>query len=286
MKQYTNIELAVRDALSYNRRDLVDRVNNAKDILSLMCATSEIASLKHNFDHLPLCRPKSFDKFFLPNDLNIISEIKLASPVVGRIADEVSEDKEGVVVTTARRYFDAGFRCFSVLCEEYGFLGNINYIRLIRQNPLYEDVFILQKDFVSTPKQVLDGLKCGADTFLIIVAMLSAWQFMTLLDMAREYNIVPLIEVHTQEEFEVVLSLADKYPETIKVVGFNNRDLKSGVVDVKNSYAFASQTGRHPQFKFISESGLKLGDLDDLRKVGYAGFLIGTSIVNAKNGRF
>ena len=97
------------------------------------------------------------------NQINIIAEIKRASPSKGVINDKID------VAETARNYENGGACAISVLTEEDRFKGSLNDLKTVRQNVLLP---ILRKDFIFDEFQIYEAADAGADVILLIAAML------------------------------------------------------------------------------------------------------------------
>src|SRR5439155_19326043 len=132
----------------------------------------------------------------------------------------------------------------------------------------------LRKDFIFDPWQVWEARANDADSFLLIAAALNDSQLSELLALGRELGMEPLIEVHTREELDRVVSM------DARIIGVNNRDLKTLEVQAQTSIDLIDHI---PESCIaVSESGLRTHD--DLQKLGAAGFdafLIGEQLMLA-----
>lgn len=204
-----------------------------------------------------------FAAAFAGPGFHVIAEVKLASPSKGRIADLNP-------VQVAGDYLANGAAALSVLTEPEFFQGDLEYLRHIRR--AQPDARLLQKDFVLDPYQLYQGRAAGADACLLIVAMLEKKLLHELFALALELGLTPLVEVHTAAEMATAVELG------ARLIGVNNRDLGTLTTDLDTSRQLAplAPTGA----TLICESGLSQGqDLRRARQWGYAGFLIGSSLM-------
>jgi indole-3-glycerol phosphate synthase len=130
------------------------------------------------------------------------------------------------------------------------------------------DVPLLRKDFVVEEYQLFEACAAGADAILLIVAALPQDDFVTLQARAGDLGLAVLVEVHDDEELTRALD-ADA-----RIIGVNNRNLRTLAVDVDASSRLVSRIPR--QAIAVSESGLQSRqDLERLMAAGYGAFLIG-----------
>jgi indole-3-glycerol phosphate synthase len=204
------------------------------------------------------------DMLARPDRVNIVAEVKRASPSKGVIRADL--DPVDVAVS-----FAPWAAAISVLTEEDYFHGSLDVLSRIRDRV---DVPLLRKDFLFDPYQLVEAADAGADAVLLIVAALERERFADLLAAARDLDLDVLVEVHTPQELETVLHFGHT------LVGINNRDLRTFVVDVSTSYRIASDAP--PDTLLVSESGIESRALvDDLRRAGFGAFLIGEHLMRA-----
>ncbi|KAI9501544.1 anthranilate synthase / indole-3-glycerol phosphate synthase [Coemansia spiralis] len=162
--------------------------------------------------------------------LAVLAEVKRASPSKGDICPNA------VAAEHALRYAQAGAAAISVLTEPTWFKGSIDDLRDARTalGALDQRPALLRKEFVFEKYQITEARLAGADSVLLIVKMLSKAQLRILLTYSRELGMEPLVEVNNQEEMQIALEL------DAKVIGVNNRNLRTFDVDINNTKNLAS----------------------------------------------
>lgn len=200
-----------------------------------------------------------------PNKTGIIAEFKRKSPSKGVINENAD------VVEITRGYVEKGASGLSVLTDEFYFGGSEADLAGARVN----EIPILRKDFVIDEFQVLESRAMGADAILLIAASLSVNQVKSLARLARSLQLEVLLELHAEEELGHIC-------DEIDLVGINNRDLRTFVVDLGRSMAMAKKI---PGGKLkIAESGIHSAEQVRLfRNNGYSGFLIGEQFMKEQD---
>ena len=200
-----------------------------------------------------------------PGQVNVIAEFKRRSPSRGLIRAELQP------VRVAQAYEAAGAAALSVLTEPQYFGGRIEDLQEARGATLLP---CLRKDFIVDPYQVWESWISGTDALLLIVAALSDAELAMLLKTAGEAAIEALVEVHDVEELRRAVGAG------ARIVGVNNRDLRSLEVSLETSVRLAPEIPHH--VVAVAESGLKNGDdLRRLRDLGYDAFLVGEHLMQA-----
>jgi indole-3-glycerol phosphate synthase len=191
----------------------------------------------------------------------IIAEFKRKSPSKGII----NAKADVIDVTTA--YARHGASGLSILTDEYFFGGTTEDLVKARVN----EVPILRKDFIIEEYQIVEARAMGADVILLIAACLSPATVKRLAAFAQQLGLEVLLELHDEEE------LAHICDETV-LIGINNRNLKTFVVDIERSLRMAEKI---PAGKIrIAESGISSADNVRLfRENGFRGFLMGENFM-------
>ena len=191
--------------------------------------------------------------------VNVIAECKRRSPSKGVLANAYDP------VRIAAQYEQGGAAAISVLTEPTFFDGSLEHLAAVRARV---GLPLLRKDFVVDEYQLLEARAAGADAVLLIVAALEQRDLTALQARARQLGLATLVEVQDDEE------LARAIDSGARVVGVNNRNLRTLTVDVDASERLAARIPR--DVIGVSESGLKSREeLDRLAAVGYRAFLIG-----------
>ena len=120
----------------------------------------------------------------------------------------------------------AGAAALSVLTEEDFFSGSLGDLK---EASKAVKVPILRKDFIIDPWQVWETRAAGADSFLLIAAVLDDETLRELLALGRTLKMEPLVEVHSREELARVLDAG------AQIIGVNNRDLRDFQVHLETS---------------------------------------------------
>ncbi len=209
-------------------------------------------------------RPHDFRSIFSREGLQIIAEVKLASPSVGDIAPQLKP------LEVASSYLRNGAAALSVLTEPVYFKGCLEYLRGIRAaNP---GAYLLQKDFIIDTYQLYEAALAGADAILLIVALLGEEETLALMQAAESLGLSALVEVHDAAELAIAQRVG------ARLIGINNRNLNDLSISLDVSVKLLKE--KTPGTRMICESGLETkDDLVRLRQLGADGFLVGTSLM-------
>lgn len=208
---------------------------------------------------------RDFAAALLRDGLNVIAELKPASPSRGVIREPFDAP------ALARALGEAGAAALSVLTEGEFFGGSLKNLRDARKQV---ELPALRKDFIFDPWQVWEARANDADSFLLIVAALEDGQLRDLTALGRELKMEPLVEVHTRAELERALGAS------ARIVGVNNRDLKTLTVRMETSFELIEEIPE--ECIAVAESGLRThADLAELRRAGFDAFLIGEHLMAA-----
>ncbi|MBA7483738.1 Indole-3-glycerol phosphate synthase [subsurface metagenome] len=204
----------------------------------------------------------------LGDQLKLIAEVKKASPS----RDVIRPDFDPIAI--ARIYASNGVSAISVLTESNYFQGSLNHLKDISNALGDKSPPLLRKDFITDPYQIYESRAYGADSMLLIVAILSPRQLEELLELSHQLDMSCLVEVHNESELEIALR------SKAKIFGINNRDLKTFTVDITTTERLRPLI---PKDKIVvSESGIKnRRDTEKLRQWGVDAVLIGESLMSA-----
>jgi indole-3-glycerol phosphate synthase len=199
----------------------------------------------------------------------VIAEVKKASPSKGVIREDFDP------VAIAKSYQQGGASCLSVLTDQKFFQGSFENLSKVRE---VVDLPLLCKDFVIYPYQIYLARYHGADAVLLIAAVLSDQDLQYFLKIAKVLGMTALIEVHTLEELDRVLSL-----EGVNLIGINNRDLQNFTVDLQTTCQLLQSRQSQLQSRdilIVSESGLHTrDDLNLVTQAGATAVLMGESLM-------
>lgn len=210
---------------------------------------------------------KSIKSYTSNNKNALISEVKKASPSKGVIRPNFNPAE----IATA--YEQGGAACISVLTDIPYFAGSDENIALV-QNA--SKLPVLRKDFMLDTYQVYEARALGADCILLIMAALSDEQAANLENAATKLGMDVLIEVHDEKELNRALMLKSK------LIGINNRNLKTLAVDIATTEKLAAMipTG----YIIVCESGISNNeDILRMNKAGVYCFLVGESLMVQNN---
>lgn len=209
--------------------------------------------------------PFAFEQALKETDIGFICEVKKASPSKGVIAEEFP------YVQIAKDYERSKAACISVLTEPDFFQGRNEYLMEIRQAV---GIPILRKDFVIDAYQIYQAKVIGADAVLLICAILDTDTLREFIRLCDRLGLTALVEAHDEEEIASALAAG------ARLIGVNNRNLKDFTVDIHNSMRLRKLVPE--QILFVAESGIKTtGDIQELKKAGVNGVLIGETLMRA-----
>jgi indole-3-glycerol phosphate synthase len=158
----------------------------------------------------------------------------------------------------------AGASALSILTDEKFFGGKNADLTEARKCNLCP---ILRKEFIIDEYQVTEAKSIGADAILLIAAVLEKDKIKSLAEHAFSLGMEVLLELHDEEEI-------NKVPESIEIIGINNRDLKTFKVDIEQSKRMSKLLGNN--VVKVAESGIDSVEvIVDLKKHGFNGFLMG-----------
>lgn len=237
-------------------------VRNRKKELSVQEICEKTKCLERPKDFFGALKTKS-DR----SEVGLICEIKKASPSHGIIREDFNH------IEIARSYAEGGATCLSILTDEKYFMGKNQYLQEVRA---ISNLPILRKDFMVDTYQIYEAKMLGTDCILLIVAMLDDAKLQELEQCAFDAGLSVLVEVHNEAELQRASKLKSK------LLGINNRDLKTLKVDLQTSLFLCEQVPN--DYVLVSESGIKDAlDVDLLQQAGINCFLIGEHFMRQKN---
>ena len=197
----------------------------------------------------------------------IIAEVKKASPSKGII--KIVDPAEQAV-----HYQQAGAKAISVLTDSHYFGGSFDDLCHVAN---VVTLPVLCKEFICYPEQIDAAYLCGADSVLLINAMLTASELQMLYDYAIAKHLTPLIEIHALSELDTVLTLKPQY------IMVNMRNLNTLEIDYKTGTE-ALQAILSPIIKICASSIDTSHLLRHIKeKTGATIFLVGTALMQAEN---
>ncbi len=208
-----------------------------------------------------------FERAVAKEEISFICEVKKASPSKGIIAEDFP------YLDIARDYEKAGADCISVLTETDYFKGEDRFLREIND---VVSIPTIRKDFVIDPYMIYEAKVLGASCVLLIAALLDT-------DTIREYKAVcdalglsALVEAHDENE------VCSAVKAGARMIGVNNRDLKTFTVDLNNSIRLQKLVP--DKILFVAESGIRMAeDIQVLRRAGVNGVLIGETLMRSSD---
>ncbi len=196
--------------------------------------------------------PLDFASALCGDCIRLIAEVKRASPSKGVIRPDFNP------VEIARTYASNGASTISVLTENRYFQGSLDHLKDISNALGSKRLPLLRKDFIHDSYQVYESRAYGADSLLLIVAILTPGKLGELLQLSHELGMDCLVEVHNEAELEIALGSG------ARVIGINNRDLSTFTVDLATTERLRPLIPRDRIV--VSESGIK--DRSDMEKLG------------------
>ena len=197
----------------------------------------------------------------------IIAECKKASPSKGVFSEEYDP------VALATDYEKGGAGAISCLTEPDFFLGADAHLVAVRSAV---SIPVLRKDFIVDPYQITQAWAMGADAILLIASILDTVQIIEFTDMAHDYGLQVLFEIHGEDELE------KSFVAPVDAVGVNARNLKNFAIDMEAPRALRA---RLPQGAVaVAESGIHSEETAvAMYDAGYRAFLIGEHFMKSKD---
>ena len=200
-----------------------------------------------------------------PGGVQLIAEVKRASPSRGVLRQDFDP------VAIAQTYAQHGAACISVLTDEKYFQGGFPYLAAVRHAV---DVPVLCKDFILDPYQLLMARSAGADAVLLIAECLDDGQLSRLHEEALQLGMTPLVELYDEMNLPRVLAAG------AKLVGINNRDLRTFQTDLEHTIRLCPQIPA--ECLVVGESGIRTAeDVARLAAAGVRAILVGESLITS-----
>lgn len=243
-------------------------VANKREEVAAAARRLPLAALRTQVREQALDLPRPFYKTLRnpgPSGINIIAEIKRASPSKGLLAPDLD------AALTAREYASGGAAALSVLTDRVFFKGNSADLQVARRATALP---VLRKDFLLEDYQLYESRLLGADAILLICRILTPMQLQHLIGLSRELQLDTLVEIHNREELETAAQAG------AGLIGINNRDLSTFETDIATAMNLAGQlqAGQIP----VAASGIRgPADIEKNLRCGIFNFLIGETLVKA-----
>lgn len=222
-----------------------------------------LETLKSRITDLPPTR--DFKEAISQDGLNLIAEIKRASPSKGIIRKEFDP------VEIAKIYQASGASAVSVLTTEKFFYGSLDFLSQVKE---VTTIPILQKDFIVDEYQIYQARANKADAILLIASILVEAQINSFLECARNLGLDCLVEVHSKEELSKVLT------SKAQIIGINNRDLTTLTTDLSTTLTLSKLVPKDRML--VSESGIETQeDVKRVQECGVRAILVGESLMRA-----
>jgi len=215
----------------------------------------------------------SFIENINSSKINIIAEIKKASPSRGMINDSLDIEKTAILYSRYKSFIGA----ISIITEPVYFKGSTDFIKVVKK---VSDLPVLRKDFIFHESQIYESAALGADCILLISSILGQKKLNKLYNIAKNSGLDVLVEAHSVREFDKAFNTG------ARLIGINNRNLKNMEVNINNIIDILEhEAGKDIKEKIIvCESGMdNIGDIKELYDRGIKVFLIGSYFMQSKN---
>lgn len=208
-----------------------------------------------------------FEKAVAKEGISFICEVKKASPSKGVIAENFP------YLEIARDYEKAGADCISVLTEPDYFKGDDRFLREIND---VVSIPTIRKDFIIDEYMIYEAKTLGASCVLLIAALLDTDTIRKYKEVCDSIGLSALVEAYDEAEIESALAAG------ARMIGVNNRDLKTFAVDINNSLRLRRLVPA--DILFVAESGIKTSrDIQTLRDFGVDAVLIGETLMRSSD---
>ncbi|MCI8963050.1 MAG: indole-3-glycerol phosphate synthase TrpC [Eubacterium sp.] len=224
-----------------------------------------LEEMKRNACSLPVEDKFPFEIPLRGEKAAFICEIKKASPSKGIIAEDFP------YLNIAREYEEAGADSISVLTEPDFFMGSTKYLEEIHRKV---NTPLLRKDFTIDEYMIYEAKVIGASAVLLICSLLSEAVLGEWIELCESLGLSALVEAHDEEEIRRAVRAG------ARIIGVNNRDLKTFQVDIKNCLRLREKIPKN--ILFVAESGIRTReDIKALEQGGVNGVLIGETLMRS-----
>lgn len=209
----------------------------------------------------------AFEKNLKAAGLSVVAEVKKASPSKGLISPDFP------YLSQAKAYEAGGVAAISCLTEPTYFLGKDAYLKEITETVA---IPVLRKDFTVDAYQIYQAKTLGASAVLLICAILDDAKLKAYLKIADSLGLSALVETHDENEINRALDIG------ARVIGVNNRDLKTFHVDFDNAIRLREKIPK--DVIYVSESGVKTADdARQIASIGADAVLVGETLMRSDN---
>ncbi|MDD6233638.1 MAG: indole-3-glycerol phosphate synthase TrpC [Lachnospiraceae bacterium] len=206
-----------------------------------------------------------FEEALKKEEMSFICEVKKASPSKGIIAEDFP------YLQIAKEYEKAGAAAISCLTEPYYFKGSDDYLKEIAA---HVQIPVLRKDFTVDEYMIYEAKVLGASAVLLICAILTDEELVRFHKIADSLGLSTLVEAHTEEEVRRAIAAG------ARIIGVNNRDLKTFKVDINTSTRLRKLVP--DDIIYVSESGIRdAKDIAALYENHTDAVLIGETLMRA-----
>lgn len=250
----------ILDDLTAATRVRIEQKKKIRSLKEVKENAQEIAEKEQEFSF-------PFEKAIGKEGLCFICEVKKASPSKGMITENFP------YLEIAQEYEKAGADCISVLTETEYFKGEDRFLAEISREV---SIPVLRKDFIIDPYMIYEAKLLGASCVLLIAALLDTNTIKYYSAICDELGLSALLEVHNVLEVQRALDAG------VRMIGVNNRDLKTFTVDIHNSIRLRSLIPSN--ILFVAESGIRTAaDIQALKDAGVNGVLIGETLMRSSD---
>jgi indole-3-glycerol phosphate synthase len=208
-------------------------------------------------------KPRAFSAALLANTVNVIAEIKSASPSAGSIVENPNVEE------IAADYARGGAAAISIVTEPEFFLGSREWIARAKQSAKLP---VVMKDFIVERSQIMMAAAAGADAVLLLASLLSSKEIAGFIEMLEDFGMEALVEVHDEAELDRAVDAG------ARIIGVNNRDLRTFQVDLGTAERLSARIPARALR--VAESGIRnRQDVERLRNAGFHVFLVGESLL-------